>query len=529
MRVPPPDHSRPDARDGAPNASVMPRLLRGLVLGSAAEGRDGWIAPGRRVDIRLQAGHIVSIEPATRLREAGQADVMDARHLIGFPGLINAHVHSNESFEQGAYDAVSLEEWLVLCYPPLAGEKVVPRLDYLRAMMIAMQSLSSGVAGLHDDFVNPVGDPERLDAVLSAYADIGIRASVACTFADRPYLDGLPDGRDLCPPTLRARLDQLGTRSIRDQVRFYETARKRLIARHNVRLRLTLGPRGPQRCTPALMRTVAALSAERATPVHMHVLESRAQWLAGLRQHGSSLVKVLADTGLLSDRLTMNHAIWLSADDIALMREHGAMTVHNPMSNFKLSSGLSPVKALLAAGIDVALGSDGPATGDSPDFLQSVRFAALIHKLDVGRATDAPRVDDIMAMISTAGARSMGAKDCGRLAVGYRADLTFFDARHLAFVPLNHALRQLAYSAGADAVHSVMVEGELVYAAGRYTRIDAVAVRAEIAEAAARFRRDVLGKRASANREMLPFIRKVVTHARRATGDTGTVNRVLLA
>ena len=71
------------------------------------------------------------------------------------------------------------------------------------------------------------------------------------------------------------------------------------------------------------------------------------------------------------------------------MAERGVSTVHNPMSNFKLSSGLSPVKRLLAAGINVALGSDGPATGDSADFMQSIRFAALVHKLDLARAADA--------------------------------------------------------------------------------------------------------------------------------------------
>lgn len=508
---------------------MTPFLVSGVRLGMDAQAGTGAIAHGRRVDIRLAHGKIAAITPAARRARAGDAGALDGRELIVFPGFVNAHVHSNESFEQGAYDGVALEKWLVLAYPPLAGERAAPRLDYLRAMKMAMQSLRSGVTALHDDFLNPGCDAARLDAVLDAYAASGMRAAVACTFADRAYLDGLADGRALCPPGLRKRLDEVRGRTVREQVRFYEAAARRLRGRHAERLRLTLGPRGPQRCSVNLLRLVGEMSAHAAIPVHMHVLESRAQWLAGRRQHGRSLVAVLEEAGLLSTRLTMNHAIWIDAEDIARMGAHGVSTTHNPMSNFKLSSGLSPVKRLLAAGVSVALGSDGPATGDSADFLQSLRFAALVHKLDVEDPADAPGVDALVHMATAAGVRSMGGGgSAGRLAPGQLADLTFLDARNLAFVPLNHAPRQLAYAAGSDAIAGVMVAGEIVFWQGRFAGFDAAAVEAEIREAAARFRRDVLGKRRVANRELRPFIGRVVANARRETADCPTLNRVAL-
>jgi 5-methylthioadenosine/S-adenosylhomocysteine deaminase len=510
-------------RHGADAPSL---LLRGARLGLAADTPAGRIAQGRAVDIAIHNGRIKSIQAASRRVPAG-GDI-DARGLIAFPGLVNAHVHSNEMFEQGAYDGVPLEEWLVLCYPPLASEPANPRVDYLRAMMMAMQSLRSGVTALHDDFVNPAGDAARLAAVMSAYAHIGIRAAVACSFSDKAYLDGLADARALCPPELAARLDKTGGRSIREQLRFYATQRKRLQTERGGRITLTLGPRGPQRCTPALMRAIAEVSAAESVPVHMHVLESRAQLLASRRQYSKSFVEVLDDCGLLTERLTMNHAIWLTDDDIARMRERGVSTVHNPMSNFKLSSGLSPVKRLLAAGINVALGSDGPATGDSADFTQTIRMAALVHKLDVQKAADAPTAEAVLHMASAAGARSMGTPQCGRLAVGAAADLTLFNAGNVAFVPLNHAARQLAYSAGADAVHTVLVGGEAVYAEGRFTRIDTAALSDEIRDTAARYKRDVLDRRRGADGGVRAFIRRVVSNARRETANAGTVNRVRL-
>ena len=506
-----------------------PELLRGVRLGLAADTPLGKIACGRAVDIEIKAGRIKSIATAARSNSPRGRGVLDARDLIVFPGFVNAHVHSNEIFEQGAYDGVPLEEWLVLCYPPLAGERVSPRLDYLRAMMMAMQSLRSGVTALHDDFVNPGGDPERLAAVLSAYADSGVRAAVAYAFSDKAYLDGIADGRALCPPSLRSRLDGLGTRSIRDQVRFYESALARLRRTHDDRITLTLGPRGPQRCTPELMRLIAELSTAGSVPVHMHVLESRAQLLASVRQYGKSFVEVLDEAGLLSERLTMNHAIWLTADDVARMRDRGVSTTHNPMSNFKLSSGLSPVKRLLAAGVNVALGSDGPASADSADFFQTIRLAALVHKLDVDHASEAPSAEAVLHMATAAGARSMGTSPrCGRLAVGCAADLTLLDARNFAFVPLNHAPRQLAYSAGSDAVHSVLVAGEAVFSEGRLARIDAAALSSEIRETAARYKRDVLDKRRSAHPEVRAFIKRVVANAKRETAGSQTINRVLL-
>jgi 5-methylthioadenosine/S-adenosylhomocysteine deaminase len=231
----------------------------------------------------------------------------------------------------------------------------------------------------------------------------------------------------------------------------------------------------------------------------------------------------------LSVRLTMNHAIWIDAEDIARMGAHGVSTTHNPMSNLKLSSGLAPVKRLLAAGICVALGSDGPATGDSADFLQSLRFAALMHKLDVDNPAEAPGADALLHMATAAGVRSMGGgASAGRLAPGQLADLSFLDARNLAFVPLNHAPRQLVYAAGSDAVAGVMAGGEMLFWEGRFARFDAAAVDAEIREAAARFRRDVLGKRRAANRELRPFLRRVIANARRKTADCPTLNRVAL-
>ena len=131
-------------------------------------------------------------------------------------------------------------------------------------------------------------------------------------------------------------------------------------------------------------------------------------------------------------------------------------------------------------------------------------------------------------MASLAGARSMGTGgSCGELRPGAQADLTLLDANNAGLVPLNHAARQLAYSVGSDAVHTVLVAGDPVFQAGRFTRIDEAAMAAEIREEAERFRRTVLVARRGAQPAMLAFIRKVVVNAQRRAAKTGTVNRPL--
>ncbi len=466
------------------------------------------------VDIMVRHGVIEAIVPTVAGAALAPADI-DGRRLIAFPGFVNAHAHSNESFEHGAYEGEPLEVWLALSYPPLRDEALPPRWHYLRAMVLALQSLRSGVTALHDDFLNPGCDAEALEQVLDAYRDAGLRATVAVTLADRPYLDGLPGARALCPPALARQLDRRAPRDVASQRDFFEAAWSRLTARAEPRLGLSLGPRGPQRCTPELMATVAGLAARYRTPVQMHVLETRTQAVCAQQQYGKTFVQVLDEVGLLGERLVLNHAVWLTPDDVARIAARGARVVHNPLSNFKLASGLCPLRRLHAAGVQVALGTDGAATGDSLDYVDTLRMAALVHTLGDSAEAPALRAADVVTMATRHGAASMGAEGrFGEIAVGQRADLTLLDARDAAFVPLNDAQRQLCFAATSRAVHTVVVDGEVVFTGGRCLRVDEAALREEIAEAAEAFRQRRLARASQADDPLLSMVRQVVAQAR---------------
>lgn len=497
--------------------------LRGVRLGLA----DVEAAP---VDIRVAQGAIAEIR-AHWPAQAPQSVDVDGRGLLAFPGFVNAHAHSNESFEAGAYAGEPLETWLALSYPPLADATVAPRVHYLRAMHLARLSLRSGVTALHDDFLNPAGDDEALAQVMAAYRDAGLRARVAVTFVDRGYLDGLPGARAACPPALAAQLDARAPRTLTAQRDFLEAALRRHGDAVDARVGLSLGPRGPQRCTADLLRLVRDLAAQHRLPVQMHVLETRAQALMAAERHGHSFVQWLDETGLLGPALTLNHAVWLTADDVARIAARGAHVAHNPLSNFKLASGLCPLRHLLAAGVPLGLGTDGAATSDSLDYFDTLRFAALVHQLDAQGQGElpAPTAPQILQMATRCGASSLGGVGrFGELVVGQRADFCLLDARDAALVPLNDAPRQVCFAATSRCVHSVYVDGEAVFAQGRCTRIDEDALDAEIAEAAVRFRHTRLARQRQDDDGLLALVRGVNARASEAAPRLATLNQMQL-
>jgi len=480
-----------------------------------------------RGDIVVDGDRIAAIGP--RAADAFLADMpglefFDAARFVVVPGLINAHAHSNEAFEQGAFEGAPLEVWLAQCYPPLRSVRVTERLHYLRTMLCCLQSIRSGVTTIQDDLMNPSGDPSVLEAAVTGYRDAGIRASIAVTFADRGYLDGLPWLRDMLEPELRSILDALPSRSLTEQIASFECARQTWHGAANGRIRLLLGPRGPQRCTPALLEAMADLSARHTIPVHMHVLETKTQAVTAQLHHGRTMIEVLSQHGLLTPRMTINHAIWLTETDITLLGEAGCSATHNPLSNMKLGSGIAPLRRLSEAGVNVALGTDGASTGDTFDQIEALRAASLLHKLAEPDPARWIGAEDALRMSTINGARSsMRETETGSLEIGKKADLVLLDRRNPGFIPLNDPVRQLAFSATSEAVDTVIVGGRTLLASRKFVAFNEADLLDEIAEAAERYRRDVRRSMDAASPFLLPALKTIVRRAM-ATPIRETVN-----
>jgi 5-methylthioadenosine/S-adenosylhomocysteine deaminase len=247
-----------------------------------------------------------------------------------------------------------------------------------------------------------------------------------------------------------------------------------------------LAPSGPQRCTDGFLQASAALADELDLQIHIHVLETRMQAVSGQRMYGRSLPEHMLALGFLGPRVSIEHAVWLTARDIEILRDTGATVVHNPISNMKLGSGICPVPMLLERGVNLALGTDGMSSNDGNDMFAVLKVAGLIHKLWDIDYQRWPGAKDAWRMATLGGARAAGDEGgLGRLEVGRRADLVLLDLDSLVFTPLTRPLNQIVFGSSTTAVHSTMVGGRWVLRDGEVTGVDEPAILAEIREVGA--------------------------------------------
>jgi 5-methylthioadenosine/S-adenosylhomocysteine deaminase len=206
----------------------------------------------------------------------------------------------------------------------------------------------------------------------------------------------------------------------------------------------------------------------------------------------------------------MNHAIWLTDRDMERMGAVGCSITHNPLSNLKLGSGICPVRRLLEAGVNVALGTDGLATSDTGDIIEAVRGGSLLHKIashDMDRWISA---DEVFRMATLGGARSTGLADqVGSLQVGKKADIILLDRDAWGFIPLHDPVRQLAFSVTSEAVKHSIIDGRIVMRDRTIAVLDEAAIKGEVAESAERFRRDLWPKMQAAASRLAPYVRQV--------------------
>jgi 5-methylthioadenosine/S-adenosylhomocysteine deaminase len=441
-----------------------------------------------RADVLIDGETIVAIGPDLAAT-APETETIDGSGMLVMPGFIDAHMHSNEGFEMGRYDNLPLEIWLSEVYPPFGARSLSWRDHYLRAMLVAIVSVRSGVTTLQDDCINMFFDPNALDATATAYRDLGLGASITSSMWDESFCEGLPFIGDLVPAALKAELDALPLPHWREQVTLFHHHSANWHGKDGIRI--ILGPCGPQRCSDALMEEVARLSADLDLPIHCHVLETKTQAVTAEEKYGVTMVRHLKDVGALTHRLTMNHAIWLTDDDIALMGEAGVSTTHNPLANLKLGSGVSPIRKMKAAGVNVALGCDGVASADTADMFQAIKAAALLHKIGTHDHDEWVSAHEVYEMATHAAARSAMIGDrVGSLEAGRQADVILLDRKDWGFLPLHDPIRQIAFSVNSEAVKTSIIRGRVVMRDRRLALVDEEALRGEISEAAERFRRD---------------------------------------
>jgi 5-methylthioadenosine/S-adenosylhomocysteine deaminase len=456
--------------------SLLVRGARVLTLDSA--GREWPCA-----DVVVEQGRIVAVGPgAGHGWSADHGPVIDGTGLLSMPGLVNAHFHSPGNLMKGALPGYPLEIFMLHEVPPLAAEGDAGRLAYVRTQVGALEMLRRGVTAVHDDAYHvPVARQEGIDAVMQAYEDAGIRATVAIDQPNVIEYDKVPFLKELLPEADRRAMEAAPRQSTGELLGLYRHLIDRWHGAASGRLNAAVSCSAPQRVTDDYFHGLSALSREHDLPFNIHILETRLQRVLGQQKYGKSLVRHVHDMGLLDERMMVIHAIWIDDADIALLAASGCTVAHNPVCNLRLGSGVMPWRALREAGVPLCLGSDEMNTDDTTNMWQVGKAAALLHTLATPDYAQWPQPGEILWSLTQGGARAMRqSARMGALAPGNVADLVLLDLDTTAFTPLNDLQRQLVMCEDGSSVHSTIVDGRVVYTQGRITTVDEAALRAEM-------------------------------------------------
>ena len=374
-------------------------------------------------------GTIRAIAPGQITHNA--TEVIDARGAIVMPGLINSHTHLGMTLFRGLGDDMSLEDFLARLMP--AEVKV---LNYAAVHagteLAALESLLGGITTSLDMYYLP-------EAALAVASSSLMRIQTGPNFleTDGPEPLKFADRLSWAKKWLAAPRDSAGSTG--------------WVAPHSTYL-----------LDEQQLRTLTELASEFEARIHVHAAETVGEMqLVANRHGGRTPIQVLADTKLLR-RSVLAHGVHLSDDDIALIASNSATVVHCPASNFKLASGVARILDLQRAGVNIALGTDGPASGNDLDLWIAIRLAGYMQKTVAKDPSVLPAVD-LVRMATINGAKALQLDHIiGSLEVGKRADLIVLDADSPSLTPSFEPHTTIATCVTRADVRHVLVDGQIV-------------------------------------------------------------------
>ncbi|MFN2385434.1 MAG: amidohydrolase family protein [Thermoanaerobaculia bacterium] len=374
--------------------------------------------------------------------------VLDAEGRLVLPGLVNAHTHVAMTLFRGVRDDEDLITWLTKYMFPLEARFVSPAFVRAGALLGCWEMIASGTTTFADGFFFE-------EEVAKAADESGLRALPGQGIFDVP----VPDAPDADAGLRRAEKylsDWAG----------------------HPRVTPAVAPHAGYTVGPETFRRAGDLARRFGAPIFTHVAESDGEVAMMRERYGTTPVRHLAAIGALDGKLTAAHCVRVDGEEIALLARSRAGVVHCPESNMKLASGVAPIGAMLAAGIPLGLGTDGPASNNDLDLFGEMDTAAKLQKVAQLDAT-AASAREVFRMATSGGAAALHMEsEIGSLEPGKRADLIVVRAEGPNALPLYDPFSYLVYSARADAVDTVMVEGKLLMERRRLTTLDTDAIAA---------------------------------------------------
>jgi len=435
------------------------------------------------VSLLIDGDRITAMLPAGEGPE--EAERIDVSDRLIVPGLVNGHTHSHGALGRGGVAQDLTLEAFLSGSAWLNGSRHVDDLR-LAAELSAAELIRKGCTACFDLFVELPGPTVAgTHAVAQAYHDAGMRAVVAPMIADQTIYQALPGLLERFEPPLR---DMVTAMSLPDWREIMASCAEAFASWPVAgdRVRPGLGPTIPLHCSDAFLEACAEASARDGLPLQTHLAETRMQQVMAGEKYGRSLTAHLAALGVLSERFSGAHGVWLSVAEADLLAGRGACICHNPMSNLRLGSGIAPVRMLADAGVCIAVGTDASNTSDGQNMFEAMRLAATLSRAQTADAADWVSTREAFAMATTGGARALGLERVGMIAPGWAADLLFLDAGYCHYTPLRNPLDQIVFAENGAGLREVMIAGRYVFRDDTVLTLDEAALRARAREAVAR-------------------------------------------
>lgn len=420
----------------------------------------------------IDGDNIVALGPAEDIaRQIKAAETVDCSEQVIMPGLVNAHTHVPMTLLRGLNDDLRLDVWLGYLMP-LEREFVNPDFVRLGAQVACAEMIRSGVTSFADMYYFE-------ETVAEATAAIGMRALLGQTVLKFPAPDAesFEDALVLC---------------------------RRFIEKWNGHplIQPAVSPHAWYTATSELLRACADLARSFDVPLHTHISETQLEVENCRLEHNMPVVPWNAQHGILHTKLLAAHCVHLDRGEMYDLQKAGAGVAHCPTSNLKLSSGFAETAQMLDMGLNVGVGTDGPASNNDLDMFEEMRLAALLAKTVANDPTVLPAVDAVR-MATVAGARALHMADItGSLVPGKRADVIVVDMDGMHNWPHFHnhseaVYSRLVYAAKSTDVAHVLCNGRWLMRDRRLLTVDEEQVKREATDMAARIDAFVIERESS--------------------------------
>lgn len=350
--------------------------------------------------------------------------VINAKGCAVMPGLINAHTHLSMTLFRGFADNLPYDEWTKKIQT--AEMKLTPADVRTGAYLGLLEMIKTGTTAFADMYIH-------MDEVAKAVEETGMRASLGYGM-----IEGLNEEPD---------------KKLKNRAEFG----RKWNSKANGRITTMYAPHSAASCSKEFLIKIKELAAMDNSRIHIHVLETENELNTIKKRYGMCSINLLDSIGFLGQDVLAAHCVWLSDDDIDILKNRMVNVVHCASSNMALGVGIANVPKMIRKGINVALGTDGPASGGSLDMWNEMRVASLLHRL---KDTQAMPASKVLEMATINGACALGI-DAGKLKAGFAADIIIVDLKKPQFTSSNLVSALICGASGCN-IKTTIVDGKLL-------------------------------------------------------------------